>query len=677
MSRVGGPVAAVVLLALGGLPALAAGPGPAIDLQPLVPVARLRLGEGAFPGGDSQAVLAPDGNTLLLANGNVTLVFDLGRGGRGREPRQLFLGDLMGGGLVLACGADGKTVAGLTPQGADSSVRLWDVATGKQLREIDNDEPFVSLALSPDGTLLAVGTQGRVEIWDAVSGDEVRVLQAPENHTYSLLAFSPDGKTLAAAEAEAPAVRLWEVASGKERDTVRLMMNRPEAAAVPGAGPGAVRVRFRAGPGGAVPEEAAEALTALAVAPDGRTLALGCGDQAIRLWDLSAGRELPPLVGHQGPVRALAFTPDGRRLVSFDPTGLRLTWDARRLRRHANAPLVRLDADDFNGLWDDLGEGDAFRVYRAVRHLAADPDRALPLLRGRLKPVPAGDQERIKALVADLQGPSAARRRKAMAELRRHGEAALAALNALGEEQKQNRAVQIVLARLEAQRDSADRTRELRAVSALEATGGAEARRLLETLAKGAEGARLTVEAKGALERRARRGGGARAATKSEALWADLGDGDARKAYRAVLDLADEPAAAAALLRGRLRPVPAVDAKRIEALLADLNSDDYATRRKATEALEALADLAVPALKKALAAGPSAEVRKRVGALLERAEGRAVPPEQLRALRGIEALEHAGTAEARAVLEALAGGAPPSRLTREARASLVRLAKRS
>jgi WD40 repeat protein len=666
MSCVGRLVAAILLVALGSLPGPAADQGRAIDLHPQVPVARLRLGEGAFPGGDGHAALAPDGNTLILGTGNVTLVFDLARG-RGRQPRQLFLSDAGPGGDALAFATDGQTVAGLTPQGQDASVRVWDLATGKQLREIDNDEPFLSLAFSPDGTLLALGAQGRVEVWDAVSGDEVRVLHGLENHTFDLLAFSPDGKTLAAAEAEASVVRLWEVASGKERDTIRLVMNRPEAA-------GPRPVPARAVPVPVVPADAG--LTALALAPDGRTLALGGADQAIRLWDLAAGRELPPLVGHQGPVRALTFTPDGRRLVSFDPTGVRLTWDARRLRRHADAPLVRLDADDFAGLWDDLGEGDAFRVYRAVRHLAADPGRALPLLRGHLKAVPVGDPERIKSLVADLQSPSGAQRRKAMAELRRHGEAAYAALNALGDEQKQHRAVQIVLARLEAQRDSADRMRELRAVAALEAMGAPEARRLLESLAKGAEGAPLTAEAKGALERLGRKRTARAAAASPEALWADLGDGDARKAYRAVLELSDDPAGAAALLRGKLRPVPAVGAKQVEALIADLNSDDYATRQKATAGLEALADLAVPALKKALAAGPSAEVRKRVGALLERVEGQAVPPEQLRALRGIEALEHAGTAEARAVLEGLARGAPSARLTREARASLLRLAKR-
>jgi hypothetical protein len=236
--------------------------------------------------------------------------------------------------------------------------------------------------------------------------------------------------------------------------------------------------------------------------------------------------------------------------------------------------------------------------------------------------------------------------------------------------------VQIVLARLEAQRDSAERLRELRAVAALEAMGAPEARRLLEALAKGAEGAPLTAEAKGALGRLGKRRTARAAAASPEALWADLGDGDARKAYRAVLELSDDPAGAVSLLRGKLRPVSAVDAKQVEALIADLNSDDYAARQKATAGLEALADLAVPALKKALAAKPSAEVHKRVSALLERVDGVAVPPHHLRALRGIEALEHAATAEARAVLEGLAKGAPQSRLTREARASLLRLAKR-
>ena len=62
--------------------------------------------------------------------------------------------------------------------------------------------------------------------------------------------------------------------------------------------------------------------------------------------------------------------------------------------------------------------------------------------------------------------------------------------------------------------------------------------------------------------------------------------------------------------------------------------------------------------------------------LLEKLEGPVTAPELLRALRAVEALERAGTAEARAVLARLAGGAPPARLTREAQAASKRLDQR-
>jgi hypothetical protein len=81
------------------------------------------------------------------------------------------------------------------------------------------------------------------------------------------------------------------------------------------------------------------------------------------------------------------------------------------------------------------------------------------------------------------------------------------------------------------------------------------------------------------------------------------------------------------------------------------------------------------ALRRALAAGPSLEFRRRAEALLERAEAAPVPG-SLRAVRATAVLEYAGTAEARRLLRELAAGAPDARLTREAKAALGRLGRR-
>jgi hypothetical protein len=131
----------------------------------------------------------------------------------------------------------------------------------------------------------------------------------------------------------------------------------------------------------------------------------------------------------------------------------------------------------------------------------------------------------------------------------------------------------------------------------------------------------------------------------------------------------------APFLEERLRPVQAVSRQRLARLIADLDADEYAVREKATRDVEALDDLAVPALAEAMRGRPGLEVRRRVEGLLERM-ARGGSPARLRQIRAVAVLEQIGTPEARQVLQALAKGTPEARLTREAGASLERLAGR-
>jgi WD40 repeat protein len=161
-----------------------------------------------------------------------------------------------------------------------------------------------------------------------------------------------------------------------------------------------------------------QGLSALAFSADGKFLAIGAGDRAIHIWNMSSDSELPPLIGHSGAIRALVFTPDGKRLVSFDQDGLKSVWSVTAFEKTAPARLASLSDRDFEELWTNLVEGDAFQTFRAVRHMQTDPRRALALLRQHVQPVPTGDTQRIGQLVADLQSPDAGLRRKAMAEIR-------------------------------------------------------------------------------------------------------------------------------------------------------------------------------------------------------------------------------------------------------------------
>jgi WD40 repeat protein len=161
-----------------------------------------------------------------------------------------------------------------------------------------------------------------------------------------------------------------------------------------------------------------------------------------------------------------------------------------------------------------------------------------------------------------------------------------------------------------------------------------------------------------------------------EQLWADLAGNDGERVHRAIWGLV-------AARRGvqwlweHVKPVPPADEKRIAKLIADLDSDTFAVREKATLELEATSEAAEPALRKALASKPTLELRRRVEPIVKKLEK--WPASSSAALlewRALEVLEHLGTPEARQLLQKLAEGAPEARLTREAKAVLERLATR-
>ena len=110
--------------------------------------------------------------------------------------------------------------------------------------------------------------------------------------------------------------------------------------------------------------------------------------------------------------------------------------------------------------------------------------------------------------------------------------------------------------------------------------------------------------------------------------------------------------------------------ERIRGWIADLDSEQFATREAATAELTKLDRAAEPALRQALAKKPPLEQRRRIERLLERL---ATPGRKLHAARVTTVLEQIGTAEARKVLEALADEPAETLLSREARESLKRM----
>ena len=160
-----------------------------------------------------------------------------------------------------------------------------------------------------------------------------------------------------------------------------------------------------------------------------------------------------------------------------------------------------------------------------------------------------------------------------------------------------------------------------------------------------------------------------------EAAWKDLA-GDSKVAYAALGRLIASPKSAVAFLDKHLQVAKPVDAKRIDRLIADLDSAAFETRSRATKELQAMAEYAVPAVRQALTGELSFETKRRLESVLDRLDSSGLSPETLRQIRAVEALEAIGTPEARRLLDKLAAGPSMLRVTAEAKASTGRLAKR-
>jgi WD40 repeat protein/serine/threonine protein kinase len=220
----------------------------------------------------------------------------------------------------------------------DHTAQLWDTATGQPVSPpLRHGDQITAIAFSPDGkTIVTSSMDGTARLWNTATGKGV---SPPLEHgdVAAVLGFSPDGKTLYTLKTSSR-VWTWNPATGEARGSFQVgpdlgrpayfAVLSPDGKCIVSGGPTEARLWDAAtGKAFGLPLRHESVVRAIAFSPDGKTILTGSRDRVARLWDAATG-QLVGLLEHQGPVIAVAFNPDGKTLLTASEDGTARIWDA-------------------------------------------------------------------------------------------------------------------------------------------------------------------------------------------------------------------------------------------------------------------------------------------------------------------------------------------------------------
>ena len=240
--------------------------------------------------------------------------------------------------FTLAFSPDGKKIitAGALG-GLPGQIKMWNVATAKELFSITRVPGVRGVAFAPDGQSFIAGDfAGATTLRDAKTGGEKAVMKG-QAVGVNAVAYSPDGSLLLSAALDR-VVKLWDVKlqkarqifSGHTDNVLSVAYFHHSPLFVSGSKDTTARIwDVNTGNEKFLLRGHASAVEAVAVSPDDRVVATASWDQTIRLWDTSTGQQTGSWKGNDGAVLALAFNPTGDLLASGAGDGIIRLWDIK------------------------------------------------------------------------------------------------------------------------------------------------------------------------------------------------------------------------------------------------------------------------------------------------------------------------------------------------------------
>ncbi len=289
----------------------------------------------------SALAFSADGSLLASASGDHTVrVWDVSTGNtlhtlRGHTDHV----------SSVAVSPNGRRIA---TGSSDSTLRIWDSLTGDLLSTVKQLSSVTDLAYSPKGDVIACALDdGKLVLASPSTGESLRTLRHGgwgllgymfgdfRDHAAYGLAFSPDGITLASAEADG-SVTLWDMVNFTRDHSLQAHQGKATDVAfastgdllVSGSSDGTIQMFDLATDEPARPLQRRDFWAdSVAYSPDGQTVATGAFGGAITLWDTSTWETIAVLEGHLADITSLAFSPDGNLLASASTDKSVRLWD--------------------------------------------------------------------------------------------------------------------------------------------------------------------------------------------------------------------------------------------------------------------------------------------------------------------------------------------------------------